>query len=86
MERRTTETRRQDHVFVRDERRQGPHDRRATRPDAGKESGKKKNRKHSAFKAKDKAPPPETLTKTKKQLVSVGLVLLVIVVAIILLR
>lgn len=87
MERRTTATRRQEHLFVADDRRKGPYDRRgddARRLERVRE--REKIERIRAFKTKGKAVPPDTLTITKKQLVYVGLALLVIVVAVVLLR
>lgn len=87
MERRTTATRRQEHLFVADDRRAGPYDRRgddARRLERMRE--REKIERIRAFKSRDKAAPPDTMTITKKQLVYVGLFLVVIVVAVVLLR
>lgn len=87
MERRNTETRRQDHVFVADERREGPYDRRgddARRRESVRE--KEKIERIRAFKAKDKASPPDTPLITRKRLVYVGLAVLVFAVVLILLQ
>lgn len=87
MERRTTATRRQEHLFVADDRRKGPYDRRGDddrRLERVRE--REKIERIRSFKAKDKAAPPESVTISKKQVVCVGLALLVIVVAVVLLR
>jgi hypothetical protein len=87
MERRAAEIRRQDHLFVADERREGPHDRRgdeARRRERMREQ--EKIEKIRAFKARDKPSPSDTLMINKKRLVFLGLALLVIVVALILLQ
>jgi hypothetical protein len=86
MERRTTETRRQDHVFVADERREGPYDRRgdeARRRERERE--RKKIESIRAFKDKDKVPPAVAPMITQKRLVYIGLALLVVVAAVFLL-
>jgi hypothetical protein len=83
MERRTTETRRQDHVFVADERRQGPHDRRgdeARRRERERE--RKKIESIRAFKEKDKSPSPSAPMITNKRLMYLGVILLVLVVGV----
>ena len=87
MERRKGEDRRQTHVFVSDDRRDGPYERRddeARRQERERE--RKKIERIRAFKEKDKAPAPVAPLITKKRLIFLGLVLLVFVVAILLLN
>ena len=83
MERRKTEDRRQVHVFVSDDRRDGPYERRddeARRRERERE--RKKIERIRAFKEKDKAPGPAAPMITKKRLIYLGLVLLVFIVAV----
>ena len=83
MERRKTEDRRQVHVFVSDDRRDGPYERRddeARRLERERE--REKIKRIRAFKEKDKAPPSVAPMITKKRLVYIGLALLVIAVAV----
>ena len=87
MERRKAEDRRQVHVFVSDDRRDGPYERRddeARRRERERE--KKKIERIRAFKAKDNAPAQATPMMTKKRLIYIGLALLVIAVVIMLLQ
>ncbi|BBO69188.1 hypothetical protein DSCA_31180 [Desulfosarcina alkanivorans] len=89
MERRKTETRRQDHLFVADDRRGGPYDRRgdaARRRERMKE--KEKIERIRAFKAKDRQKPSASGTPmvTRKRLMAAGLILLVVIITLILLR
>lgn len=85
MERRQTEQRREIHVFVSDERREGPYDRRGAgtrRLQRARE--RQKIERIRAFKEKGKASLPAPPLITKKRLVYLGLALLVIVVAVLL--
>ncbi|MCB2148818.1 MAG: hypothetical protein KQI81_20225 [Deltaproteobacteria bacterium] len=87
MERRKTEDRRQVHVFVADDRRDGPYERR--NDDARRwerEQERAKIARIRAFKEKNKASPSTSPMIPKKQLVYIGLALLVIAVVIILLQ
>ncbi len=87
MERRKTENRRQVHLYVADDRRAGPFDRRGDdirRRERIKE--REKIERIRAFKDKDKSSPTGTPMMTRKRLVFAGLALLVIVVALMLLR
>lgn len=87
MERRKSEDRRQVHVFVSDDRRDGPHERRddeARRRERERE--RKKIERIRAFKEQDNAPLPATPIITRKRLVYIGLALLVFVVAVMLLQ
>ncbi len=87
MERRKAEARRQVHVFVSDDRRDGPYERRDDEARRGeRERERKKIARIRAFKEKDKAPPPATPVITQKRLIYIGLALLAIVFAIMLLR
>ena len=82
MERRRAENRRQVHLYVADDRRSGPFDRRGDdirRRERMQE--REKIERIRAFKDRDKSSPSDTPTTTKKQLVVAGLVLLVIVAA-----
>ncbi|MBC2711960.1 MAG: hypothetical protein HGJ94_13515 [Desulfosarcina sp.] len=87
MERRETEDRRQVHMFVAQERRDGPYERRgdATRRRERKQEREKIER-IRAFKEKKKASLPVTPVMTKKRWVYLGLALLVIVVAVFLIK
>ncbi len=87
MERRTTEVRRQDHAFVADERRDGPYDRRedeARHRERRQEI--KKIERIRAFKAKDKDHQSAAPLITKKRLMVVGMVVLVLLVALFLIQ
>ena len=87
MERRKTEDRRQVHVFVSDDRRDGPYERRddeARRRERERE--RKKIERIRAFKKKDNVPPPATPIITQKRLIYLVLVLLVFVVAVFLIK
>ncbi len=85
MERRKTDKRRQVHMFVSDDRRDGPYERRddeARRRERERE--KEKIDRIRAFKEKDNVPPSATPMITKKRLVYIGLALLVVAVAVML--
>jgi hypothetical protein len=87
MERRKAEDRRQVHVFVSDDRREGPYERRddeARRRERERE--RKKIERIRAFKEKDNVPPPAAPMITQKRLVYLALVLLVFVVAVFLIK
>jgi hypothetical protein len=87
MERRKAEARRQVHVFVSDDRRDGPYERRDDEARRGeRERERKKIEKIRAFKEKDKAPPPAAPMITKMRLIYIGLALLVVVVTVMLLQ
>ena len=78
MERRNTDNRRQVHMFVAEDRRDGPYERRddeARRRERERE--RKKIESIQSFKEKDNVPPPATPMITKKRLVYIGLALLV---------
>lgn len=82
MERRKAEDRRQVHVFVSDDRRDGPHERRddeARRLERERE--RKKIERIRAFKEKDNAPLPAAPMITRKRLMVVGVVVLVLLAA-----
>ncbi len=82
MERRATADRRLVHVFVSDERRNGPYERRgADIRHLERERERKKIERIRAFKEKGQPSPPATPVITKKRLIYVGLALLIIVVA-----
>jgi len=87
MERRKAENRRQVHVFVSDDRRDGPYERRddETRR-REREQERKKIERIRAFKEQDNAPLSATPMMTKKRWVYIGLALLVFVVAVMLLQ
>ncbi len=83
MQRRKAEARRQVHIFVSDDRRDGPYERRddeARRRERERE--RKKIERIRAFKEKDNVPLSAAPTITKKRLVYIGLALLVVVVAV----
>jgi hypothetical protein len=87
MERRKADDRRQVHVFVSDDRRDGPYERRdddARRRERERE--RKKIERIRAFKEKDNAPPPARPMITQKRLMVVGVVGLVMVVALFLIQ
>ena len=82
MERRQTAQRRQVHLFVADERRVGPHDRRkANLRLVDLERERAKIERIRAFKEKDQAEPTGTSLFSKNRLVYLGLVLAVVLVA-----
>jgi len=86
MERRKTQDRRQVHVFVSDDRREGPYERRdddARRRE--RELERKKIERIRAFKEKDNVPPAVEPMITQKRLVYIGLALLVVAAAVFLL-
>ena len=87
MERRKTDDRRQVHMFVSDDRRDGPYERRddETRR-REREREREKIERIRSFKEKDNVPPPATPIITPKRLVYIGLALLVFVVAVMLLQ
>ena len=87
MERRKTDDRRQVHIFVSDDRRDGPYERRddGTRR-REREREREKIIKIRSFKEKDNLPLPATPMITKKRLVYIGLALLVVAVAVMLLQ
>ena len=87
MERRKTDNRRQVHMFVADDRRDGPFERRddETRR-REREREREKIDRIRAIKEKNNVPPPATPMITKKRLVYIGLALLVVVVALMLLQ
>ena len=85
MERRKTDKRRQVHMFVSDDRRDGPYERRddeARRRERERE--KEKIDRIRAFKEKGNVPPSATPMITKKRLAYIGLALLVVAVAVML--
>ncbi|WP_372679320.1 hypothetical protein [Desulfosarcina sp.] len=87
MERRKADDRRQVHVFVSDDRRDGPYERRdddARRRERERE--RKKIERIRSFKEKDKAPSPATPMITKKRLMVVGGVVLVLLAALFLIQ
>ncbi len=80
MERRKTDKRRQVHMFVSDDRRDGPYERRddeARRRERERE--REKIDKIRAFREKDNVPLSATPMITKNRLVYIGLALLVVV-------
>ncbi|WP_319405853.1 hypothetical protein [uncultured Desulfosarcina sp.] len=86
MERRKNQDRRQVHVFVADDRRDGPYERRDD--DARRwerEQERAKIERIRAFKEKNKASTSALPRITTKRLVYIGLALLILVVAIMLL-
>ena len=87
MERRKGEDRRQVHVFVSEDRRDGPFERRddETRR-REREREREKIERIRAFKHKDKAPLPARPMITKKRMMVVGIVLLVLVAAVLLMK
>ena len=87
MERRKGADRRQVHVFVSNDRRNGPHDRRGDefrRRERARE--REKIERIQAFKEKAKAPSSAAPMITKKRLLCVGLAILVAAAIIILLQ
>ena len=87
MERRKTDDRRQVHIFVSDDRRDGPYERRddETRR-RERERERQKIESIRSFKEKDNVPPPATPMITPKRLIYIGLALLVVAVAVMLLQ
>lgn len=87
MERRKTDGRRQVHMFVSDDRRDGPYERRddGTRR-REREREREKIERIRVFREKDNAPLPATPMITPKRLVYIGLALLVFVVAVLLIK
>lgn len=80
MERRQTAERRKIHMFVSEERRTGPHERRgadARRRESARE--REKIARIRAFKEKDKVSVPARPLITRKRLLFVGLGLLIII-------
>jgi len=80
MEKRKKVDRRQDHLFVSDDRRTGPYDRRS--PALGREeieAEREKVERIRAFKAKDRSTPSAQPLFTPKRLVFLGLALLLLV-------
>ena len=87
MERRKTDGRRQVHMFVSDDRRDGPYERRddVTRR-RERERERQKIESIRSFKEKNNVPSPATPMITPKRLIYIGLALLVVVVAVMLLQ
>ena len=87
MERRKAEDRRQVHVFVSEDRRDGPFERRddETRR-REREREREKIERIRAYKQKDKAPLPTRPMITKKRMIVVGIVLLAWVAAMLLVK
>ena len=83
MERRKGEDRRQVHVFVSEDRRDGPFER---RDDETREREREKIERIRAYKQKDKAPLPTRPMITKKRMIVVGIVLLAWVAAMLLVK
>lgn len=87
MERRQTAERREVHLFVGDERREGPHDRRSSgKKHVDREREQAKIERIRAFKEKDKAASQETPRFSKKRLIYLGVALLIILVALFLIN
>jgi hypothetical protein len=87
MERRKAEDRRQVHVFVSNDRRDGPYERRdgeARRRERERE--RKKIESIRAFREKDNAPAPAIPMITKKRLMVGGVVVMVLLVALFLIK
>ena len=87
MQRRKAEARRQVHMFVSDDRRDGPYERRddeARRRERERE--RKKIERIRAFKEKDKVPLSAAPMITGKRLMVVGIVLLVLAAATLLIK
>ncbi len=87
MERRKTDKRRKVHMFVSDDRRDGPYERRddETRR-REREREREKIERIRSFKEKDNVPSPATPMITKKRLIYVGMVVLVLLVALFLIQ
>ena len=80
MEKRKMDDRRQEHLFVSNDRRTGPYDRRS--PALGREeiqAEREKIERIRAFKAKDRASSADQPLFTPKRLIFLGLALLVLV-------
>jgi len=87
MERRKAEERRQAHVFVADDRREGPHERRADEARRReRERERKKIERIRAFKQQDNVPSPAAAMLTKKRLIYLACVFLILVVAVLLIK
>jgi cell division protein FtsN len=87
MERRRTDDRRQVHMFVSDDRRDGPYERRDDEiRRREREREREKIESIRSFKEKEHVPPPATPMITPKRLIYFGLALLVVVVAVMLLQ
>ncbi len=80
MERRQIANRRQEHLFVSNDRRTGPYDRRKPRSRRAEiEAEREKIARIQAYKAKDKAVDATQPLFTTKRLVVVGITLLVLI-------
>lgn len=80
MERRKTAERRESHLFVAAERREGPYDRRgAENRFLEREREREKVERIRAFKERDQSASGATPLFTKKRLVYLGLILIVVV-------
>lgn len=87
MERRKSPDRRREHVFVSQDRRQGPYDRRGV--EARLRTGRREREKIErirAFKKKEPAVSPAPGLLTGRRLVTAALIVLILVAAILLLR
>lgn len=75
------------HVFVADDRREGPHERRADEARRReRERERKKIERIRAFKQQDNVPSPAAPMLTKKRLIYLACVLLILVVAVLLIK
>lgn len=82
MERRKEPDRRQTHMFVSNERRTGPFDRRgADMRRLEREEEIRKIEKLRAYRQKDSTPPPAAPLLTRKRLVYIGIALVLILFA-----
>ena len=87
MERRETADRRQDHLYVANERRSGPHDRRnASTRQREREAERAKIEKIRAFKQKDQSASRGKPLFTTQRLLILGGILLVILIALLLMN
>lgn len=87
MERRVSGDRRQDHVFVANDRRSGPYDRRnASSRLQAREAERAKIERIRAFKQKEQTAPKKAPLLTKQRLVYLGVALLIIVIALFLMN
>jgi hypothetical protein len=87
MEKRKRADRREAHLFVADERRKGPHERRgADSRLLERERERQKIERIRAFKEKDKTVSHSAPLFTKKRLLYLGLALLVVMVALLLIN
>lgn len=87
MERRETADRRQAHLFVADERRSGPYDRRnASTRQQEREAERAKIERIRAFKQKDRSASHGKPLFTKQRLLILGGILLVIIIALLLMK